>query len=182
MSTSRSVSSTSIGGSQLGSRELAVGCKLKNCRRNRSARASESIASDNIQLTGSLVDICSLAFTEVLKRHASRDPERECKALAGTAGIVLRLALSRQSARMRMGAASPLLGCSGGLCPHSRHDAGGNLHCGADRPAKNDQPSGIWAHTLVQNKAGDGCNGCHCSEKSTGSAEQLHGVRPGTES
>src|ERR1700686_448740 len=107
MSTSRSVSSTSIGGSQLGSRELAVGWKLKNCRRNRSARASESIASDNIQLTGSLVDICSLTFTEFLKRLPRVLREPNAKTLAGTAEIVLRLALSRQSGANENGCNQP---------------------------------------------------------------------------
>src|SRR5580658_2615751 len=67
ISTSRSVSSTSIGGSQLASREPALDCRLKNCRCSRSARASESIASDNIQLTGSLVGICCLACAEILE-------------------------------------------------------------------------------------------------------------------
>jgi hypothetical protein len=54
ISTSRSVSSTSMGGSQLGS---LVGRKLRNCWCNRSARASVSMALDSIQLMGSLVDM-----------------------------------------------------------------------------------------------------------------------------
>src|SRR5258708_10523888 len=106
MSTSRSVSSTSIGGSQLGSRELAVGCKLKNCRRNRSARASESIASDNIQLTGSLVDICSLTFTEFLKRLPRVLRQPNAKTLAGTAERFYALPYPVNQSRLRMGAPS----------------------------------------------------------------------------
>ena len=42
---------------QLASRAPAFDCRLKNCWRSRSARASESIASDSIQLTGSFFDI-----------------------------------------------------------------------------------------------------------------------------
>ena len=48
----RSVSSTSIGGSQLGSRRSAGGCRLKNCWCIRSARASDLDRVGNIQLTG----------------------------------------------------------------------------------------------------------------------------------
>src|ERR1700753_2741777 len=54
---SSSVSSTSVGGSQFDTCGSAGAFRLKNCRCMRSARASCSMASDSIQLTGSLDDI-----------------------------------------------------------------------------------------------------------------------------
>jgi hypothetical protein len=66
----------------------------------------------------------------------------------------------------------PFLGRTGSICPHSRNDAGGNLHGGAGRPTEADYQSSAWACDLVQNNAGDGHHRRDRNEESTGSAEQ----------
>src|SRR4051812_35715853 len=157
MRNSLSVSSTSIGGSQLASRSPPADCSLKKWWRRRSARARESIASDSIQFTGSFVGISLLA----------------CFWFCGRLRYVIETPTKQENGRPASR--------TGRFCARTRDNSRSDLHRRADAPSESDQESRTRARSFVQYDAGDGHHRSHGGKESAGGAEQFHRVRSGAE-